>query len=301
MAMVMYRSDNLSCNFLLARMRSHIVHAVLRAGLLMVILLLVAGCSGEGPTAPGGAPLHRWVSILAALNSPVPLSALDTSGLHGWMQVVNHRLADSLLGGPETSISLVAFLDDDEAVVRGLSVHANTVELRRVNSQDLGLVGYAYERDVSAGSMVRWHAEMAHDIGFSDSVYLPAYPQVSGLAQYDRLSASRGADVRIGGAAGGSRPLLVRLRYDDLRNRAAGGDTANVYLMEPRPPLVAELSVPDADVVTIPSSVLMPLPLNRVYMLTVMRYEYREGLNSAGGTVGMLAVASYEVPVMLRP
>ncbi len=267
---------------------------------LPFIALLLASCSGGEPTAPPAGPTLRWVEVLARLHAPVPLPDLDSSVLHGYLQVVNHRLVDSLLLGPETSISLAAFLDDDEGYRRGESVVANGVRLKRANSNEFGFFGYAYESDIPAGSVLRWDARMTRGVSFQDSIPVPAYPEITNMAEYDRISASAGILARTASSPGTGR-LYLRIRYDAYRNRAAGGDTADVYRMNPRPPLNAEWYAADDGVVAISPQLLDSLPKNRVYVLTVMRYNYLAHPNSDNGRTGMLAVASYELPVFLKP
>lgn len=269
---------------------------VLRLALLAALLLV--SCADE-PLSSNQEPTLHWVEILSVLNAPVPLREIDSAELHGYLQVVNHRLADSLLLGPETSISLAAFLDDDYGVVQGESVSANGVALKRANSSEMGFFGYAYQSDIPAGATLRWDARMSHDITFRDSIAVPPHPEITNIGQYHRIRA--GEDLVLTTAiAPDSGSLYIRIRYDDARNRVAGGDTAKILLMNPLPPLSTEFYVPDDGSIKIPAAALDSLPKNRVYLLTVMRYSYRPRPNSAGARTGMLAVASYELPVFLK-
>lgn len=266
---------------------------------VLLAAFLLASC-GDGPLSSPEEPTLRWVEILSVLNAPVPLREIDSATLHGYLQVVNHRLADSLLLGPETSISLAAFLDDDYGVVRGEGVKANGVVLKRANSNELGFFGYAYQSDIPAGSVLQWDVRMTRDITFRDSIVVPAHPEITNIAQYDRIR--QGEDLVLNIAPpSGSGMLHVRVRYDDARNRVAGGDTAKILLMNPLPPLSTEFQTPDDGQIEIPAAALDSLPKNRVYLLTVMRYRYQARPNSAGARTGMLAVASYELPIFLKP
>lgn len=268
------------------------------AGLALLAALLLVSCADE-PLSSNQEPTLHWVEILSVLNAPVPLREIDSAALHGYLQVVNHRLADSLLLGAETSTSLAAFLDDDYGVVQGESVSANGVALKRANSSEMGFFGYAYQSDIPAGSTLRWDARMSHDIIFRDSIAVPPHPEITNIGQYHRIRA--GEDLTLATtAASGSGSLYIRIRYDDARNRVAGGDTAKILLMNPLPPLSAEFYAPDDGSIEIPAAALDSLPKNRVYLLTLMRYNYRPRPNSAGARTGMLAVASYELPVFLK-